>query len=73
MTSKKSRYIKVFGLFLLLSGVGGAIVSLVNRYLRTHDLASQTTTFILWLFLTVYFFFICRWLIRRLNEIAKQQ
>ncbi len=71
MTPKKRSYFKVFGLFLLLVGCGGAIVSLVNRYLRTNDFASNTTTYILWLCLTVYFFFVCRWLFRKLNALEK--
>ena len=72
MTPKNKSYFKVFGLFLFLSGCGGAIVSLINRYLRSNDLTSNSSSYILWLCLTVYFFFICRWLFRRLNSIEKE-
>ena len=73
MTSKNSKYAKTFGLFLLLSIVGGSVVSLVNRYLRSNDMASQTSTYILWIFLMVYFFFVCRWTFRKLNDIGKDK
>ena len=67
MTSKNCKYVKTFGLFLLLSIVGGAAASLVNRYLRNNDMASQASTYILWIVLMVYFFFVCRWIFRKLN------
>ena len=67
MSSKKSAYIKTFGFFLLLSGCGGAVVSLVNRVLRENGMVSQASTAILWLCLTAYFFVICRWLFRKLK------
>lgn len=69
MTPKKSAYLKTFGLFLLYSSCGACAISLINRYLRTNGMASQLSTYVLWLCLTVYFFFICRWLFRKLNII----
>lgn len=71
MTPKKSAYVKAFGLFLLLAGCGGAVVALINRCLRVNDMASPTTTYILWLILMVYYFFLCRWMFRKMNAIEK--
>lgn len=71
MASRKSAYVKTFGLFLVLAGCGGAVVALINRYLRVNDMASPTSTYILWLILMVYYFFICRWIFRKMNDIEK--
>lgn len=73
MTPKISSYLKTFCLFLLYAACGGAVVSLINRYLRSNDMVSQTSTYILWFCLTVYFFFICRWIFRKLNAIEKDK
>ena len=71
MSAKKYEYINTFGLFLLLSGCGGAVISLINRYLRANEMVSPTSTYILWFCLTAYFFLICRWMFRKLNSIEK--
>lgn len=73
MTSRNKAYAKVFGLFLVMAACGGAVVSLINRNLRTHDMSSQMTTYILWLFLMVYFFFVCRWIFRKLNTMSNDK
>lgn len=47
MKSKTKKIILNFILFLFMAGIYGGVISFINQYLRTNDLATPTYGFIL--------------------------
>jgi len=72
MTPKKSSYIKVFTLFLLIVAESGVAVALINRYLRLNGMASSGTLVILMAILVTIYFVTWRWFCRKLKAIENR-
>ena len=59
-------------ILLLMAGFYGAIIALCNQYLREHDMLTNSSKFILGLFMFAGFYFIYKWFSKRINTIQKQ-
>ena len=59
-TAKKA--ISALLIFLLMAGLYGAIIALCNQYLREHDMLTNTSKFVLGVFMFVGFYFIGQFL-----------
>ncbi len=59
-------------IFLLMAGLYGAIVALCNQYLREHDMLTNSSKFILGVFMFAGFYFIYKWFSKRIDAIQKQ-
>ena len=59
-------------IFLLMAGLYGAIVALCNQYLREHDMLTNSSKFILGVFMFAGFYFIYKWFSKRIDTIQKQ-
>jgi len=59
--------------FLLMAGLYGAAISLCNRFLREYGLMSTASRLILGAFMVTGFYLLYRWLVRRLDGIAKSK
>lgn len=69
MTPRISSYIKVFSLFLLIVGVCGTAIALINRLLRSNGLASPVTSALLMAILVAVYYITWRWFCRKLKAI----
>lgn len=70
-TAKKA--ISAILLFLLMSGMYGAVIALCNQYLRRHDLLSPISKSILIALLVIGFYLIYRWFSRRIDNLSKKE
>ena len=73
MTNKTKKYIFAFVLFILMGGVSAGIMSIGNRYLRTHDLLNPYVKGMFTFILCMGIYFIYRWFSKRLDKISKTQ
>lgn len=69
-TAKKA--ISALLILLLMAGLYGAIVTLCNQYLREHDMLTQSSKFVLGVFMFAGFYFIYKWFSKRIDTIQKQ-
>lgn len=69
-TAKKA--ISALLILLLMAGLYGAIIALCNQYLREHDMLTQTSKFVLGVFMFTGFYFIYKWFSKRIDTIQKQ-
>jgi len=56
---------------LLMAGFYGAIIALCNQYLREHDMLTNSSKFILGVFMFAGFYFIYKQFSKRIDEIQK--
>jgi hypothetical protein len=68
-TAKKA--ISAILLLLLMAGFYGAIIAMCNQYLRKHDMLTNTSKFILGVFMFAGFYFIYKRFSKRIDEIQK--
>ena len=68
-TAKKA--ISAILLLLLMAGFYGAIIALCNQYLREHDMLTNSSKFILGVFMFAGFYFIYKQFSKRIDEIQK--
>ena len=73
MAPKKSSYFKTFALFLLFVAGGSVVITILKIIMRENEFTSQSSIYILGLLLGLYFFYICRWLFKRLSVIEKDK
>ena len=59
-------------ILLLMAGFYGAIIALSNQYLREHDMLTNTSKFVLGIFMFAGFYFIYKWFSKRIDTIQKQ-
>ena len=57
---------------LLMAGFYGAIIALCNQYLREHDMLTNSSKFILGVFMFAGFYLIYKWFSKRIDTIQKQ-
>lgn len=69
-TAKKA--ISALLIFMLLAGLYGAMIALSNQYLREHDMLTQSTKFVLGVFMFAGFYVIYKWFSKRIDKIQKQ-
>jgi hypothetical protein len=69
-TAKKA--ISALLILLLMAGLYGAIIALCNQYLREHNMLTQSSKFVLGVFMFAGFYFIYRWFSKRIDTIQKQ-
>lgn len=69
-TAKKA--ISALLILLLMAGLYGAIIALCNQYLREHDMLTQSSKFVLGVFMFAGFYFINKWFSKRIDTIQKQ-
>ena len=55
-----------------MAGFYGAIIALCNQYLREHDMLTNSSKFILGVFMFAGFYFIYKWFSKRIDAIQKQ-
>lgn len=65
--------ILTFSLFLVFVAVFGALVSLVNKYLRSHDMDSSFTMCLLGAILFVVYYYAWRWISRKIDNMSKEK
>ena len=68
-TAKKA--ISALLILLLMAGFYGAISALCNQYLREHDMLTNTSKFVLGIFMFAGFYFIYERFSKRIDEIQK--
>ena len=69
-TAKKA--ISATLILLLMAGLYGAIIALLNQYLREHDMLTKSSIFILGVLMFAGFYFIYKWFSKRIDTIQKQ-
>ena len=69
-TAKKA--ISAILLLLLMAGFYGAIIAMCNQYLREHDMLTNTSKFVLGVFMFAGFYFIYKRFSKRIDTIQKQ-
>ncbi len=69
-TAKKA--ISATLILLLMAGLYGAIIALLNQYLREHDMLTKSSKFILGVLMFAGFYFIYKWFSKRIDTIQKQ-
>ena len=55
-----------------MAGFYGAIIAMCNQYLREHDMLTNTSKFVLGVFMFAGFYFIYKWFSKRIDTIQKQ-
>ncbi|MDE5744669.1 MAG: hypothetical protein K2H84_03285 [Paramuribaculum sp.] len=69
MIPKKSAYLKVFGIFLLMIAAESAVMVLIKSYLIGNDMATDAALLILRIVLVALYILSWIWLRRRLKAI----
>ena len=72
LTPAAKRAISALLILLLMAGFYGAIIALCNQYLREHDMLTNTSKFVLGVFMFAGFYFIYKWFSKRIDTIQKQ-
>jgi len=68
-TAKKA--ISALLILLLMAGFYGAIIALCNQYLREHDMLTDTSKFVLGVFMFTGFYFIYERFSKQIDAIQK--
>lgn len=71
LSSKAKKAISAFLILLLMAGLYGAILALFNQYLREHDMLTNSSKFILCVFMFAGFYFIYKRFSKRIDTIQK--
>lgn len=69
-TAKKA--ISALLILLLMAGFYGTIIALCNQYLREHDMLTNSSKFILGVFMFAGFYFIFKQFSKRIDTIQNQ-
>ena len=69
MVSKKSAYLKAFGIFLLMIAAESAVMVLIKSYLSGNDMETDAALLILRIVLVALYILSWIWLRRRLKAI----
>ena len=71
LTTTAKKAISALLILLLMAGLYGAIIALCNQYLREHDMLTQSSKFVLGVFMFAGFYFIYKWFSKRIDTIQK--
>lgn len=71
LTTTAKKAISALLILLLMAGLYGAIIALCNQYLREHDMLTQSSKFVLGVFMIAGFYFIYKWFSKRIDTIQK--
>lgn len=70
-TAKKA--ISALIILLLMAGLYGAIIALCNQYMREHDMLTNSSRFVLAIFMFAGFYLLYKWFAKRIDSIQKQK
>ena len=71
LTTTAKKAISALLILLLMAGLYGAIIALCNQYLREHDMLTQSSKFVLGVYMFAGFYFIYKWFSKRIDTIQK--
>lgn len=71
LNRKTKKAISALLIFLLLTGLYGAIVALCNQFLREHNMLTKSSKFVVGVFMLVGVGIIYKWFSKRIDSIEK--
>lgn len=72
LSSTAKKALSALLILLLMAGLYGAIIAVCNQYLREHNMLTQSSKFVLGVFMFAGFHFIYKLFSKRIDTIQKQ-